>query len=384
MIFLPLVLVATSPIQIDGSFDDWPDAITHQEDEHFIYTRLELPSVACLQQLPEQKVMNVGEYTIFFSPKNKGYGVSCKKGDHWISPYEAGIVFAPTTASSSFEIRVNKPLAKLPTTPFSFEKQGDIRVLSWNVQFGNLLDDTERSARILKALQPDVLLFQELDGDDTDTLGQFLISVLDGPWTVGYSMSTGTERHHRLISAIATRFNAVDSSVRPLSYSKNKPLKAVVCGTKTESGGATFVSLHLRCCGGPTGEAEIERQEQATKIRLVLDSITSHSFIIAGDWNLVGTMKPLEIVKSDEFAIVNAYQPDGILNATWSDTTSSFTPGRLDWMLYSPKTLEVAHSFVLDTNDLDSDTLLANDLLATDTAALSDHLPLIADFKFLK
>ena len=320
-----------------------------------------------------------------FPPKNKGYGVSCKKGDDWISPYEAGIVFAPTTASTSFEIRVNKPFAKLPTTPFSFEKKGDIRVVSWNVQFGNLLDDTERSSRILKALQPDVLLLQELDGDDnSNALGEFLSTVLEGPWSIGFSKVSGTERHQRLVSAIATRFNAFDSSVRPLSNSKNKPLRAVVCGTETSSGPATFISLHLRCCGGPTGEAEAERQEQAKKVRLILESITSNTFIVAGDWNLVGTMKPLEIVKSSDFAIVDAFQPDGVLNATWSDTTSSFTPGRLDWMLYSPKTLEANQSFVLDTKDLDSNTLLAHDLLAEDTAELSDHLPLVADFTFLK
>ena len=69
MTILPLLLLATSPIQIDGIFNDWPTAVTHQEDDQFIYERIELPSVACLQQLPEQKVVHVGEYTIFFSPE---------------------------------------------------------------------------------------------------------------------------------------------------------------------------------------------------------------------------------------------------------------------------------------------------------------------------
>ncbi|MBT6164826.1 MAG: hypothetical protein HOH93_02815, partial [Phycisphaerae bacterium] len=77
-------------------------------------------------------------------------------------------------------------------------------------------------------------------------------------------------------------------------------------------------------------------------------------------------------------------QPDGRVHATWSDETSSFTPGRLDLMLYSPLSLEVARSFVLDTSDLDSDTLIAQELLGEDTALLSDHLPLVADFQVLK
>jgi hypothetical protein len=53
-------------------------------------------------------------------------------------------------------------------------------------------------------------------------------------------------------------------------------------------------------------------------------------------------------------------------------------------MLYSPKTLTVVNSFVLDTADLDGETLIANDLLQEDTAELSDHLPLVADFRILK
>ena len=53
-------------------------------------------------------------------------------------------------------------------------------------------------------------------------------------------------------------------------------------------------------------------------------------------------------------------------------------------MLYSPLSLEVARSFVLDTSDLDSDTLIAQELLGEDTALLSDHLPLVADFRVLK
>ena len=53
-------------------------------------------------------------------------------------------------------------------------------------------------------------------------------------------------------------------------------------------------------------------------------------------------------------------------------------------MLYSPQTLKVVNCFVLETGDLTSDTLTANDLLTEDTAELSDHLPLVADFTLIK
>ena len=378
MCLIPLLCVALSPIQIDGSFHDWPSGISSQEDTHFLYKRIELPTKGCLQQLPKQMVVELGEYTIFFSPKGKGYGVSCKKGDDWISPYEAGIVFSPTTASTEFEVRVNKPNVHSVTTPFSLEPKGEFRVVSWNVQFGNMLEDKERSARILKALKPDVLLLQELDGDDTPALlSQFLSETLGKTWNVAATPVHGTKQHHRLRSAIATPNETefvVDMGTLKAMYGvvtiKKKPIHCF--------------SLHLRCCGGPTGEAEEQRQKEATAIRTIIDTFHAPRCIIAGDWNLVGTATPLEIVQEGKLAIVDAYQPDGKLNATWSDATSSFTPGRLDWMLYSPSAFSVVNSYVLDTADLGSETLIANDLLPEDTAELSDHLPLVADFKIIK
>jgi endonuclease/exonuclease/phosphatase family metal-dependent hydrolase len=373
MPFLLPLLLAVSPIQIDGLFQDWSDGTNHQEDAKYLYTLVELPNKACLQQLPEQKVVELGEYTIFFSPNNKGHGVSCKKGDKWISPYEAGVIFAPTTASTKFEVRVHK-LHQKCTTSFDFSKNADIRVVSWNVQFGALLKDKPRGVRLLKALDPDVLLLQELDGDDTnEQLNSFLEQTLGGTWFTCMSRVHGTERHHQLRSAVCIN--------QRTKFTNNlAPFKALYGASIFNNVPVNFFSLHMRCCGGPTGEAEDQRQEEAKKIRNAIDTSTDQTWIVAGDWNLVGTTKPLKIVQSNTLAIVDAFQPDGLLNATWSDTTSSFTPGRLDWMLYSPKTLEIVRSFVLDTSDLDIKTCVSHGILQEDTAKLSDHLPLVADF----
>ena len=379
MQIVSLLCLALSSIQIDGSFTDWPDGVTHQEDTHFEYAMVELPSQACLQQLPHQKVLTLGQYTIYFSPKGKGYGISCKKDGQWISPYEAGVVFAPTTASTKFEIRVNKPSPAPVDREFDFTPRGDIRVVSWNVEFGNLLEDKERGARILKALQPDVLLLQELDGEDTtEQLSGFLQSSIGGTWNVITSEVHGTKRHHQLKSAIATKYPTKHVPIENVSV-----LKAVLATLETQQTPIHVVSLHLRCCGGPKSEAEEQRQEEATVVRQMLDSIQHRNFIVAGDWNLVGTTKPLDILREDKLEIVDAFQPDGMLNATWSDATSSFTPGRLDWMLYSPETFKVINCFVLDSADLGTETLIANDLLPQDTAELSDHLPLVADFEII-
>ncbi len=380
MTLLPLLILSLSPVQIDGLFQDWDEGINHQEDSRFIYKRIELPNRSCLQQLAKQKIVELGGYTIFFSPTGKGYGVSCKKGNDWISPYEAGIVFAPTTAATNFELRVNKPDATQAKKTFTFvpTRNSDLRVVSWNVKFGNLLKDKDRSARLLKALQPNILLLQELDGNDSpEELNLFLQKTLGGVWKTDMSSVHGTKPHHQLRSAVSTSLDATNMT-------EIKGVKAVCCNINIKEKPIHIISLHLRCCGGPTGEAEQRRQEEAAIIRATIENTISSRWVIAGDWNLVGTTKPLEIVKTNQFATVNAYQPDGLLNATWSDTASSFTPGRLDWMLYSPKSLELLNCFVLDTLDVNNDILMANDLLAEDTAELSDHLPLVADFKLIK
>tara|TARA_B100000959_G_C14941193_1_gene607894 strand:+ start:393 stop:1535 length:1143 start_codon:yes stop_codon:yes gene_type:complete len=380
MTILPLLLLALSPIQIDGEFNDWEEGVTNAKDSHYLYQRISLRKKGCLQQLSKEKIVSIGDYSVHFSPKDKGHGVSCSKDGQWISPYDIGLVFAPTTASKDFEIRIDKPDTEKPVTDFDLGKTGNFRVVSWNVQFGNLLDKSQLGTRLLKSLQPDVLLLQELDGTDSpETLSTFLHDALGNTWNVVMSEVSGTKRHHQLRSAIATPF-----PLKELDIKKKGTLKAVRANADIDGTKIQFLSLHLRCCGGPTGDAEEQRQLEAKIIRRASKSSTSKASIIAGDWNLVGTDKPLEIVKSKDFTIVEAFQPDGVLNATWSNTSSPFTPGRLDWMIFNGKVIELKTSFILDSSDLDEETRNKYKLRLNDTAELSDHLPLVADFTIIK
>ncbi len=380
MTFLPLLLLALSPIQIDGKFDDWSKDVTATEDRNYLYQRISLRKKDCLQQLSKEKTILIGDYSVHFSPKDKGYGVSCSKGGNRVSPYDIGLVFAPTTASKEFELRINKPDAEKLVTDFDLHKTGDFRVVSWNVQFGNLLDNARLGTTILNALQPDVLLLQELDGDDTpEKVGAFLREALGNTWNVVMSEVSGTERHHQLRSAIATPF-----PMKEIEINKRGTLKAVRAIAEIQGIAIQFLSLHLRCCGGPTGEAEEQREREAKIIRRAAKSSKSKGSIIAGDWNLVGTNKPLDIVKTKVFTTVEAFQPDGVLNATWSNTNSPFTPGRLDWMLFNGKAIELNTCFVLDSADFDKATRDKYNLRRSDTATLSDHLPLVADFNIIK
>ena len=101
MTLVPLLILAVSPILIDGSFEDWSEGQTESSDEYYLYRRVISEEERCLQQLPDQYLMQLGDYDIVFSPTSKGYGVTCFSDGKEISPYDVGLVFSPTTSSTS-------------------------------------------------------------------------------------------------------------------------------------------------------------------------------------------------------------------------------------------------------------------------------------------
>jgi endonuclease/exonuclease/phosphatase family metal-dependent hydrolase len=150
------------------------------------------------------------------------------------------------------------------------------------------------------------------------------------------------------------------------------------------------VPLHLPCCG-----AEALRVRNAPVLADALQSVVSESnpdaVIVAGDFNTVGTRRPLDLVRQgvavggNELAVVEALQLDGRSNATyWNSLPGQFPPGRLDWMLYSPSSLELLRSFVLEASDLAPEWLEVHGLEADDSdiARSSDHRPIVADFRW--
>jgi hypothetical protein len=111
--------------------------------------------------------------------------------------------------------------------------------------------------------------------------------------------------------------------------------------------------------------------------------------VIGGDFNLVGTRHPLEVVRrgldidGSRLGVLYAAQLDGLSADTWRspDGGGPFVPGRLDWLLYSDSTLEALRGFVFDSSDLTPYWLTQHRLRNHDSNATSDHLPIVADFR---
>ena len=65
---------------------------------------------------------------------------------------------------------------------------------------------------------------------------------------------------------------------------------------------------------------------------------------------------------------------------TWRDARSSFSPGKLDYIVYSDSVLELRNAFSLETTLLSTEDLKRYGLRPMDTLDASDHLPVVADF----
>ena len=69
---------------------------------------------------------------------------------------------------------------------------------------------------------------------------------------------------------------------------------------------------------------------------------------------------------------------------TWRRDTSNYTPGKLDYIIYSKDVARLKRNYVLDTAEMPDDVLEAAGLERSDSLTASDHLAMVADFKVKK
>ncbi len=269
------------------------------------------------------------------------------------------------------------PLARAPGT--------DLRVVSWNTGADGLRDRREPFGRVLRALAPDVILFQELtEADDPDELAAFLQQLIPTSrrrrWTVLLGSGGG-----RLRCAIASRLEMERyTPLDPLPMPDRPDRSVRVLGAEVTQARHRLlvVCAHLRCCGKAGSFEDRTRLVEADAIRRAVDrAMSSRRFegvVVGGDFNLVGSRWPLEVL-SESLVVIDPLQIDGRSNATWADVRQPFVPGRLDFMLVSPTSPETRGAFVLDTRDLDRRWLEQHALNARDTTKASDHMPVVVD-----
>ncbi len=288
--------------------------------------------------------------------------------------------------------------------PVSLERRSpdDIRVVTWNVLFDGLFKRPAPFIRVLRALDPDVICFQEIWAHTSQQAADQVSLALPGSRWYGASSGEGhiVSRYPLLME------RSVDESGNYWSL--------VDLPDDRYDVDLSVVSAHPPCC-----DKEEERQRELDGIAawlrelqipggvleppeeppLDFDLPVGTPIIIAGDMNLVGgarqvrTLTDGDIVNEETFGPSHAADWDGTPLAdawprvtggrevfTWRDARSSFSPGKLDYIVYSDSVLELRNAFALETTGLTTDDLARYGLEAEDTLDASDHLPVVADF----
>ncbi len=280
----------------------------------------------------------------------------------------------------------------------------DLRVVSYNIYFDSIFRDVlrQRFVRVVNALNPDILNLQEISSSAAEVaslMNTFAPLPGSATWyTHKFSDNVIVSKHPfintgRLSRGAATALVDVPGDVYPNDL--------------------FVVNDHWPCCTNESG-----RQSEADRMVAELQDLRTPGgrfevsentpFLVLGDLNIVGSGRPLETILHGDILDEERFGPDSppdwdgtsladarpLHNAvgpddyTWREDLSPFDPGILDFILYTDSLLETANEFVLNPSIMSPAELTATGLEPGDVAinpdtGFFDHLPVVADFRFV-
>lgn len=277
---------------------------------------------------------------------------------------------------------------------FSIPKvQGtDFRFLSYNVLRDNLFDNGARSAyrNILQAIDADIICFQEI----YDNTAPAVLNHLEDLSVIHDADDWNAVKHGPDIITV---------SRYPIVYHEPIWSNGFIV-IDVEGTDVAIFNLHLPCCENDDGrEREIDQIlefiRESMEGREAYTIMDDMPIIICGDMNFVGFRDQVEALKTGNIFNNTVYGEDVVLDSdmtgledlvpattgftgsfTWNSPSSSFFPGRLDYIFYKDSRLESLNSFVLNTAGLTSDLQYDYQLFTATTLVASDHLPVVSDF----
>jgi len=277
-----------------------------------------------------------------------------------------------------------------------------LRIMNWNVYSDGFTDPNREQYynRILQAINPDILAFNEMWNSTTVQIQNRLNSILplqNGSWNA-VKLDGG--------NITASRYPILQNW---LVYPGQRITASLIDLPERFEKNILVINCHYKCCGGAANDATRQREVDAT-IKFILDSKTAGGvidlpentpFLITGDLNLVGDRQQLitlvtgEIINTQLFG--NGAPPDwddsdleDIISSqtdkrtaySWRNDQSTFPPGRLDFQIFSNSVVNVEKRFILQTEIMSSARLNQYGLQQFDTKNASDHFPKVTDVSF--
>jgi len=275
--------------------------------------------------------------------------------------------------------------------PIEFERSAEtsIRILSMNVENSTPVARSDVYRRLLEAIRPDIVAFQELVDWTPEQTRSFVESVLTPnggvSWDVRQQFDTVTVSSFPIVDWAPIDGNLVTRIELPAARN------------------LVLFNMHPPCCDNEDGRDE-EFDNLAAAWRDLLEGNFSFAIapgdaaVFAGDYNLVGFRRQLESVRDGVFtdpALGPNFAPgraEGSLldpplrhshrrmAYTWRSPESSFAPGRLDLVLFTGDALALEKGFVVDSASIPNQARRKLGLKRLDSALASDHLALVVDF----
>ncbi|MCH8838874.1 MAG: endonuclease/exonuclease/phosphatase family protein [Candidatus Marinimicrobia bacterium] len=276
-----------------------------------------------------------------------------------------------------------QPVEPPAPIPLARTNPDDIRLVTYNVLWGGLTDSVRQPhfQRILAALDPDIIAFQEQSGTVPEP------SLIAG-WLPGHQWYSSGQYHGELL--VFSRFPILAEA----AFIPSERVAAILLDTQQQLGTALLVlNAHFSCCS-----ADDSRQQQADEFIAGLRDLYNGSgpfqvepstpWILAGDLNLVGDRQQLTTLTTgdinDQAAHGLDFPPDldstaaedlfsrqthARMGYTWRNDNSVFSPGKLDYFIYSESALAVGNHYVLNTLAMPDSTLAALQLELEDYSA---------------
>ena len=273
-----------------------------------------------------------------------------------------------------------------------------VRVLTWNTLQNGLADGQRRGAftRMLRAMQADVLCFQECFDMPADEALEVVRAAIDPP--AGRSWRALKRDAGNIV---VTHLEIEDSWLLQSSYRESAYLLRT-----PDDRPLLLLNCHFRCC-----EADDHRRREADGvIRFLRDAklpgglVTvpeGTPFVLVGDLNLVGDRGQYETLITGDISNNATMGPDeppdwdggpwtelpprhprGLFTFTWDDAGSGYAPAKLDFILYTASALEVTQDLVVDPRSISPGQRQRLGISETDATVASDHLPRFADFRW--
>ncbi|NLX22948.1 MAG: hypothetical protein GXY55_14945 [Phycisphaerae bacterium] len=292
---------------------------------------------------------------------------------------------------------------------FSKVDPADVRIVSYNTYLQFIKEPSKDAAfaRVLTALDPDIICFQEIVS--SLTAGQIvsrLQSVLpfsEGTWQVHLGLSSGS----RVVLASRYPLDLRRTDTVPAAGIRGVTIALADLPDEHYRADLYLLGVHLKA--GGTSSDQANRQRSADAIAAWLGMVrqpgglvtlaANTPMVVLGDFNLVTGPQPAITLLTGDIQDEATYGPD--VKGDWdSSDMTDLTPvdpftsnentwrsdrtnpaDRLDRFMYTDSVAPIAARMVLNTRNMTTAALAASGLQEDDTTPTNtaDHLPILMD-----